>query len=169
MFKVIDIDPNVLESLNEDVKKHYVSNGVSIFQKNVEAQINANLVGRIGEYYFQELFPKAVKIDCHDYDFISNCEKVDVKTKKSAGIVREYYTCDIPAYSTKIQKNDSYFFFIVNKELTKLTVIGRISKQDFIKESKFFTKGTLVERNGYNYRVDTYSIEVGKINEKNKI
>lgn len=168
MIKQIDITPEVLQKVTDEVNKFYVSNNYSINNHNQEKQIQSNLVGKLGEYFYHELFPDSIRIDCYDYDYIHGGLKVDVKTKLSAGKIEPFYTCDIPAYQVKNQKTDEYFFFIVNKNLTKINIIGRISKDEFLKQAKFFKKDTLVERNGYKYRVDTYSILVSKIGELNE-
>ena len=161
-LKEINIEIEVIDQIVEQLKKNYVSNSKSINQDK-EKQLQSNLIGKLGEYYYKQIYPDAVIVNCNDYDFIYNKQTVDVKTKKSAGIPKDYHTCDVPAYQVKNQKNDAYFFFIVNKELTKLYIVGKINKDEFLKKAKFFKQGHLVERNQFTYRVDTYSVKLGDI------
>lgn len=163
-IQILDIDPMVLQNLHSDCKKNYVSNNSSIFNGNQEKQILANLTGRLGEHFFQELNPNAIKFNTVDYDFTLNHEKIDIKTKRMKHLrLKDFYTVDIPDYQVRNQKTDSYSFFIINESMDQIAVLGKISKKDFIKKSKLFKKDSVVERNGFIYKVDTRSLELKEL------
>lgn len=95
-----------------------------------------NVVGFAGEEMFSQAFPKAVKADSRDYDFVLNGKKIDVKTRGSDKTPRMDWDCKIPEYSVNQQACDIYVFVISRNDASSGLVLGWISKQDFKAKAK---------------------------------
>lgn len=111
----MDKQPIRLAWLNYAHSQHtgYAYNSSTIIE-NGEGQI----AGTIGEMAFLRWL-EDLNIDfeycaktSYDYDFIVNGYRIDVKTKKSKGAPRDYYTVRIPE-AQKRQKCDLYVFIYI--------------------------------------------------------
>lgn len=162
-YKEYNITQEQINQINKIVDEKFVYNSKSINYGDYNKARLSNFVGKSAEYFFQLIYPDSIKVDNYDYDFIYQGKKFDIKCKMQVSLPKEHWTFDIPAYQVNNQKNEVYQLFILLNNLTKIYDFGTITKEDFIKKAKFFSKGTLVEENGYRYRIDTYSIKISDL------
>ena len=126
----------------------------------------SNLFGALGEVIVYDYFKGKKTIDftsTYDYDMIIDKHKVDIKTKKTTVVPKEYYLCSISA--SNIKQNCDYYFFVRIKEDFKTGyLLGYINKDKFYQEAIFKTKGDL-DINNFIFKDDCYNLEISKLNK----
>jgi len=97
-----------------------------------------NMFGALGEIVVCDLFKsRGLDVDfnsTYDYDLIINGNKVDVKTKRTTVVPKDYYLCSISSFNTR-QKCDYYFFLRINENMEDCYLLGWKSKEDFFHEA----------------------------------
>ena len=129
----------------------------------------SNKYGALGEIVVNDYFKKIREVDftsTYDYDMIIDGKKVDVKAKQCNTTPLPEYLCSISSFNTK-QKCDFYFFCRVKKDFSKCYILGYISKKRFYKEAFFKKKGEL-DINGWEFKDDSYHIQISKLNKFKK-
>jgi hypothetical protein len=127
--------------------------------------------GAIVAYIGEEVVKKVLKgeiRDTYDYDIVYGDDvKVDVKTKERTVPPREHYNCTVADFNTKQECNEYAFVSVLNDHSTAW-YLGRISKDDFYKEAKFYKEG---ERDPHSppskdfyFKADCYNIPISKLN-----
>lgn len=120
----------------------------------------SNIYGAIGEIVVNDFFiEKGHKVDhtqTFDYDIIIDDKKVDVKTKRTTVVPRDYYNATIDANSAH-QHCDFYFFVRVLENLNRAWIIGYISQEDIIEKA---VKNELGEKDTekFNFKSECYNV-----------
>ncbi|MAF42968.1 MAG: hypothetical protein CMI54_02190 [Parcubacteria group bacterium] len=125
------------------------------------------VVAYIGEAVVKRVLSGKVK-DTYDYDIVYGDNiKVDVKTKERTVPPRENYNCTVADFNTK-QKCDEYAFVSVLDDHSTAWYLGKISKEDFYKEAKFYKEGELdpdsPPSTDFYFKADCYNIPISKLN-----
>lgn len=120
----------------------------------------SNIYGAIGEVVIFDYFSNHT-IDhraTYDYDMVIDGYTVDVKTKHTTVKPKPNYNCSISAFNTK-QKCDYYFFCRALKDLSKIYLLGYISKIKFFQSATFNKKGEY-DANGFYFKDDCYNLPI---------
>jgi hypothetical protein len=125
------------------------------------------IVAYLGEAVVKRMLNGEVK-DTYDYDIIYGDNiKVDVKTKERTVPPREHYNCTVADFNTK-QECDEYAFVSVLNDHSTAWYLGKISKEDFYKEAKFYKEGELdpdsPPSKDFYFKADCYNIPISKLN-----
>ncbi len=97
--------------------------------------------------------------------------KVDVKTMGRTTDVRDYYVNNFIGLQINFN-TDVYIFCSFNKTNRKLTVCGWIKKDDFLRKSSFYPKGTFRTRSdgtAFKTFADLYEISNKDLNDVDSI
>lgn len=134
-----------------------------------------NFVGFLGEYITQYIRPELIHVDSFNYDFLLGKKKIDVKTKYQtiAYAPKGYYEASVDVNSMH-QETDYYIFCRIYREEHLIDgkteykypygwVLGGISKESFLKESRKLIKGELDGDNGYIVKQDCYNIRYDQL------
>jgi hypothetical protein len=121
-----------------------------------------NEVGFAGQYAVLGHLPEAKDLDTFDFDLTFEhpslgSVKVDVKTETTDYLPRNGTTwlCKIPEAQMK-QKTDVYVFCTADEELKMVTILGYITKVDFLAEALHYEKG---EKDGpFVFRCNTRAV-----------
>ena len=128
-----------------------------------------NMFGALGEIVVCDLFKsRGLDVDfnsTYDYDLIINGNKVDIKTKRTTVVPKDYYLCSISSFNTR-QKCDYYFFLRINENMEDCYLLGWKSKEDFFHEAIFNRKGEL-DVNGWAFKDDCYNLKISSLNKFN--
>ena len=121
-------------------------------------------VGLIGEIMVVNLFGLEYKFSQGfdgGFDFIYKGKRIDVKTMGRTVDPKPYFVNNFIAFQ-KDFNCDYYIFTSLNKKTNELTICGYLSKEDLLKKSTLYKKGTKRTRtNGTSFvlKADTYEIE----------
>jgi hypothetical protein len=121
-------------------------------------------VGLIGEIMVVNLFGLEYKFSQGfdgGFDFIYKGKRIDVKTMGRTVEPKPYFVNNFIAFQ-KDFNCDYYIFTSLNKKTNELTICGYLSKEDLLKKSTLYKKGTKRTRtNGTSFilKTDTYEIE----------
>lgn len=128
--KAEEIHSKLSEKYKEGFNKHSYRKGSCLLDSILSELVVANHL-------------KLERVDTFDYDFISSKgSKIDLKTKpQSDYFPQENWYAMVPAYQLEKQDCEYYIFNRINKSLTKLWIVGYISKSNFKKKSHFVKKG----------------------------
>lgn len=130
--------------------------------KNSITSGDGNIAGALGEVVVRDAF-KGLQANTYDYDLILNSKTVDVKTKRFASwrTPNRDWNLNVSDYNAK-QRCDYYCFVGVTYDLSAVYIFGFITKEDFIRKSKFRRKGE-VDPNGdgvWTFKCDCHNIQV---------
>ncbi len=125
------------------------------------------VVAYIGEEVVKRVLGGEIE-DTYDYDVVyDNGTKVDVKTKERTVEPRENYNCTVADFNTK-QECDEYAFVSVLSDHSVAWYLGKISKEVFYKEAKFYKEGELdpdsPPSTDFHFKADCYNIPISKLN-----
>lgn len=124
------------------------------------------IVAYLGEAVVKRVLNGKIE-DTYDYDVTyGNSMKVDVKTKERTVPPRENYNCTVADFNTK-QKCDEYAFVSVLNDHSAAWYLGKISKEGFYKEAKFYKEGELDPDSppsmDFYFKADCYNIPISKL------
>ena len=129
----------------------------------------SNIFGALGEIVIYDLFKdRDASVDfnsTYDYDLIINGYKIDIKTKRTTVIPKDYYLCSISSFNIK-QRCDYYFFLRINENMEDCYLLGWKSKENFFNEAVFNKKGEL-DINGWAFKDDCYNLKISSLNKFN--
>ena len=130
------------------------------------------VVAYIGEAVVERVLSGKIE-DTYDYDIVyGDNVKVDVKTKERTVPPREHYNCTVADFNTK-QECDEYAFVSVLNDHSTVWYLGKISKDDFYKEAKFYKEGELdpdsPPSTDFYFKADCYNIPISKLNVDNTL
>ena len=130
------------------------------------------IVAYLGEAVVKRVLNGEIE-DTYDYDVTyGNSIKVDVKTKERTVPPRENYNCTVADFNTK-QKCDEYAFVSVLNDHSAAWYLGKISKEDFYKEAKFYEEGELdpdsPPSKDFYFKADCYNIPISKLSLDNAL
>ena len=170
MIEII-VDNELLET----AKKHYDYMNRKLNQWSF-TDIYGNMIGALGECAVKRHYGDVItfpEVWSPDYDMIwGNKWKIDVKSKAiSSGITpQSHYNVSVSTnngLSMGIkQQCDIYCFCHVSLDYKKVWIDGFITKEKFLKEAKFFKKGSLDTDNphtNFTFKVDTYITKINKL------
>jgi len=123
---------------------------------------DGNLSGFIGEMMVLSFIPESKLFNTYDFDIIYKDNKLDVKTKRTTVIPKEYYDCSVAAFNTK-QKCSHYIFTRVLNDLSKGWLLGWMPKEEYFKSARFLKKGDKDGDNGFIVRADCYNLPINKL------
>lgn len=139
-----------------------------------EEETDARWVGDLGEFVFKSfLTNQGVSKNSYEWildnaagkaDFIMmDKSKVDIKTVKRKVSVQPNYTAQITAQHIT-EDIQHYFFMSYQNNVRKMTLLGGISKKQFIKHAIYYGEGSKVHNN-YTIRKghEIYNIDVTKL------
>jgi len=99
----------------------------------------------------------------YDYDLITPLGlKVDVKTQRVSSIPRSQFHCNVNEHSIK-QKCDYYAFVRVHSDLTTAWYLGKIGKQQFLKQATYREKGSATTN--FIFKFNCYSITIDQLED----
>jgi hypothetical protein len=124
------------------------------------------IVAYLGEAVVKKVLDGDIK-DTYDYDIVYGDDiKVDVKTKERTVPPRENYNCTVADFNTK-QECDEYAFASVLNDYSAAWYLGKISKENFYKEAKFYKEGELdpdsPPSKDFYFKADCYNIPISKL------
>jgi len=127
--------------------------------------------GAIGAYIGEEVVKRVLNgeiEDTYDYDVVYGDNiKVDVKTKERTVPPKEHYNCTVADFNTEQECNEYAFVSVLNDHSTAW-YLGKISKEDFYKEAKFYKEGELdpdsPPSTEFYFKADCYNIPISKLN-----
>jgi len=131
----------------------------------------STIYGAIGEIvcfdYFNQ-YREVAHENTYDYDLIVDGSKVDVKTKRTTEHPLPNYLCSVAEYNTK-QECDYYFFARALEDLSKVYLLGYITKPEFYQKAFFAKKGdTDPEDSTFKFTADCYNIKIEELNRFTK-
>jgi hypothetical protein len=127
-----------------------------------------NLVGFLGEEATKKYLgiPLGTKVDDKDLiyncDLIFNSESIDVKTKKTTVIPKDYYEASICA--SNIKQTCKYYVFTRalcenNQAIpSKIFIMGYILKDEYYEKARFLQEGQIDGSNNFRVRKDCYNL-----------
>jgi hypothetical protein len=128
-----------------------------------------NIVGFLGEEVALKVLldrgNKCERSNTYDFDIIVNSKKIDVKTKLTSVIPKEYYSCSVASFNTK-QKCDYYAFVRVYKDLSKAWWCGLYKKEDYYKDAVFMKKGQVDPDNNFIVKADCYNLPISRLKKQ---
>lgn len=125
---------------------------------------DGNLVGFLGEEIANQVLGGKIE-NSFNYDIVLKTGKtVDVKTKKTTVVPKEYYECSVAAFNTK-QKCDYYCFVRVKDDLSCGWVLGGYPKEEYFKDALFMKKGQLDSSNNFTVKADCYNMKISELKE----
>ena len=110
-------------------------------------------VGLIGEIMVVNLFGLEYKFSQGfdgGFDFIYKGKRIDVKTMGRTVDPKPYFVNNFIAFQ-KDFNCDYYIFTSLNKKTNELTICGYLSKEDLLKKSTLYKKGTKRTRTTWNF------------------
>ena len=124
------------------------------------------IVAYLGEAIVERVLNGKIE-DTYDYDVVyGDTMKVDVKTKERTVAPKEHYNCTVADFNTK-QECDEYAFVSVLNDHSTAWYLGKISKEDFYKEAKFYKEGELdpdsPPSTDFYFKADCYNIPISKL------
>lgn len=131
---------------------------------------NGNLQGFIAEiiienYCLQKDIPVETvsELDKYDYDFIIDGKKTDIKCNKYGTKPKKWYSAEI--YESSLhQETDQYIFCHINDNLSLCWIIGMISKENFMHQAEYRTRGSIHPYNDkYVLKANSYSLEYAQV------
>lgn len=126
---------------------------------------DGNLVGFLGEEIANLVLNGTIK-NSYDYDLIlEDGSKVDVKTKKTTVVPKDFYECSVAAYNTK-QKCNYYCFVRVKDDLTRGWFLGVYKKEDYFKDAVFMKQGDIDPSNNFKVKADCYNMKINQLKER---
>ena len=126
---------------------------------------DGNLVGFLGEEIANLVLKGTIK-NSYDYDLIlEDGSKVDVKTKRTTVVPKDFYECSVAAYNTK-QKCDYYCFVRVKDDLTCGWFLGVYKKEDYFKDAMFMKQGDIDPSNNFKVKADCYNMKINQLKEE---
>ena len=125
------------------------------------------VVAYIGEEVVKRVLNGKIE-DTYNYDVVYGENiKVDVKTKERTVPPKEHYNCTVADFNTR-QECDEYAFVSVLNDHSTAWYLGKISKEDFYKEAKFYKEGELdpdsPPSTEFYFKADCYNIPISKLN-----
>lgn len=105
------------------------------------------------------------------FDFVIGDKKVDVKTMSRTVDVRPHYVHNFVGYQLKYDC-EYYIFLSYNMTKNVLSICGVISKDDFLKKSKYYKKGDRRYRDDGTYffaRAPLYEIKQSDLIQVNSL
>lgn len=121
---------------------------------------DGKLAGFLCEQIFVDNFGGEL-VNSYNYDILLNGLKIDIKTKRCSSEPLGEYTCSVSAYQKDKQDCDYYVFFRALNDLSKVWVLGAISKEEFFKKATFVPKGTRDGR--FVASADMYSMKISDL------
>ena len=120
-----------------------------------------NAAGFLGEIVVADLLAidrKATK----DYDMVLPSGKtIDVKTKRTTVIPKNYYDCSIASTST--HQNCNYYVFTRCMKDGTIYILGDCEKNDYFNRARFLKKGEQDGDNGYIVKADCYNLPISEL------
>ena len=125
------------------------------------------VVAYIGEEVVKRVLNGKIE-DTYNYDVVYGENiKVDVKTKERTVPPKEHYNCTVADFNTR-QECDEYALVSVLNDNSTAWYLGKISKEDFYKEAKFYKEGELdpdsPPSTEFYFKADCYNIPISKLN-----
>ncbi len=129
--------------------------------RNSITQGEGNAAGFLGEIVVADSLG-IERLPTKDYDMaLDDGRTVDVKTKRTTVVPKEYYDCSIASTSTH-QKCDYYVFTRCAKDGT-LYILGDCGREDYFNRARFLKKGEQDGDNGYIVRADCYNLPISEL------
>jgi hypothetical protein len=126
-----------------------------------------NLAGFVGEFIAQKVMGGKIQ-NTFEYDLVlDDGTKVDVKSKQTAVVPKDYYDCSVSAFSKK-QDCDRYAFVRVKKDLTVGWFLGTETSENYFKKARFLKKGEKDGDNGFTVRGDCYNLKISELDQWKK-
>ncbi len=123
----------------------------------------SNIYGALGEVVVMDYYSH-LDVDTestYDYDMIIDGHKVDVKTKHTTVVPRDFYLCSVSDWNTT-QACDFYFFVRVMKDMSRAFLLGYMSPKQFYRDAFWKNKGEL-DVNGFDFKSDGYHIKISDL------
>jgi len=101
-----------------------------------------NRAGAIGEVVIRDMYNAVQAYDFH-YDLLIGGEKIEIKTKiYTPGLIPNSNWNASVLQSSMFQRCDKYVFCLIPKNYSVLYICGWITKERFMKEAKYFKRGS---------------------------
>ena len=121
-----------------------------------------NISGFLGEIMTLHSLSEGEICNTYDFDILYKDKKLDVKTKRTGVVPKNYYDCSVAAFNTK-QKCSHYIFTRILNDLSKGWVLGWMSKEDYFTKARFLKKGEQDGDNGFIVKADCYNLPIDKL------
>ncbi len=123
-----------------------------------------NLAGFVGEFIAQKVLGGNIS-NTFDWDLVlEDGTKVDVKSKQTSVIPKDYYDCSVSGFSRK-QDCDMYAFVRVKNDLTVGWFLGVKASKDYFEQARFLKKGDKDGDNGFTVRGDCYNMKISELDK----
>ena len=123
----------------------------------------AGFLGEIATLYLLGKDPFCTEYNTFDYDLMVGDKTVEVKTKRCQSKPRNYYECSVASTSIH-QRCTHYVFTRIDNDYKFCWVLGWMTKEDYLKQSKFLKKGDKDGDNGFIASRDCYNVPISKLN-----
>ena len=137
---------------------------VGVLQGSITGGLS-NVVGAIGEVVVRDLLD-AEEVNTYDYDLIKNGVRIDVKTKRCNTKPRDNYDCSVAAHGAK-QDCDKYVFVRILCDMSRVWILGEITKGRFYSEATPHKKGDVDLSNGFVFKADCFNLPISKLEKLN--
>lgn len=157
-MKILTFEPSLSQiERARKLKESFVLN------KNSVMDGNRNLYAFLGEVVVGDFLSErgwSVK-NCKDFDLLDpdGC-RWDLKTKMTTVKPKSNYRCTVHSYY--LQKCDGYIFCRCLKNLSKVFLLGKIRKQDFMEKGELLKVGDV--ENGMVIDRDVWSLRISELN-----
>lgn len=113
----------------------------------------SNIYGYLGEEIFHKLFPRAIRTNTNEFDFVLNGITIDVKSKRCKHMPRIDFECSL-ALVTKLQDVEAYFFCRVKEDCSVGWALGWMSSNAYKNGCKEMKKGDYDPSNKMTFLCD---------------
>jgi len=127
--------------------------------------------GMLGEEIIRDLLKCTDSDDIYNYDLKTpGGMRLEIKTKKTSMTFapKPYFECSVCNHNPR-QRCDAYVFLRVSTKVNKAWICGFKTKENFMKEARFFKKGDTDESNGYKVHASCYNMNISELESIDKI
>jgi hypothetical protein len=128
------------------------------FEKKVIGEIGMRVITRYLDVPVENIHP-ILDNKPDAYDFLMDGGSYDSKTLGTATRPQPYFRYDVPEVQAR-KPVDYYVFASLLDDLSRLWIAGYISRDDFMKKSRWHKAGSRVEFSGCIFRCDTLDISI---------
>lgn len=127
--------------------------------------------GMLGEEIIRDLLNCTDSDDIYNYDLKTpNGMRLEIKTKKTSMVTspKPHFECSVCNHNPR-QRCDAYVFLRVSTKINKAWICGFKTKEDFMKEARFFKKGDTDASNGYKVHASCYNMNISELEPISKL
>ena len=122
------------------------------------------MTGFLGEVAFERYYGNTIyKGDVsYTHDYVINNKKVEIKSKTCSSRPKPEYMASVNGKQDKVFENDIFFFNRVSSSLSRVWMLGWISRKSFFKHALFIKEGESAD-DGFTQRASGFHLPISKL------